>query len=139
MMKTMRALILIISLITIVSCGKEPSLLDKCITSNQEEFNFFDKWRTWGKENIQLQKKHLPSGEWETIELKKDYHRMIVNHTDAFLNSLTDDEYSVFQKLGRDRFSKDKEAIDKAKTLQADFIKLQRDKAKKICNMQGIY
>ena len=77
MMKTMRALILIISLITIVSCCKEPSLLDKCITSNQEEFNFFDKWRTWGKENIQLQKKHLPSGDWETIELNKDYHRIV--------------------------------------------------------------
>ena len=43
----MRVLILFISLITIVSCSKELSLLDKCIASNSKDIGKVDILNTW--------------------------------------------------------------------------------------------
>ena len=49
----MRILIVFI-LITTVGCSKEPSLLDRCVATNSEEVNYYDKFLNFHKEHLRL-------------------------------------------------------------------------------------
>ena len=53
---TMRVLIVFIFLITIVGCSKdkEPSVLERCIATNSEEVNYYDKFVPHFKEVLRL-------------------------------------------------------------------------------------
>ena len=50
----MRILIVFIFLIITVGCSKEPSLLDRCVATNSEEVNYYDKFVTFHKEHVRL-------------------------------------------------------------------------------------
>ena len=50
----MRILIVFIFLITTVGCSKEPSLLDRCVATNSEEVNYYDKYLPFHKEHLRL-------------------------------------------------------------------------------------
>ena len=43
-----------IFLIITVGCSKEPSLLDRCVATNSEEVNYYDKFVTFHKEHVRL-------------------------------------------------------------------------------------
>ena len=144
----MRVLILFISLITIVSCSKEPSLLDKCIASNLEdrgEFDLLNKYIPYNKASRKLWDDWtIRTGDVSLEEEQVKYNKLSQPLRDSFMDSLTEDEQDVYFDVRHHDWENEidyteEEVKEQIKTLSSNFIKLYTDKAEKICNMQGIY
>ena len=142
----MRVLSIFISLIALVSCGEEPSLLERCIEANTEEINLLNKL----KENrpIEMQlffdfKEAVESSDGNE-ELYKDELDAVVLQGEKFLESLTITELSIhneFYEISEDTLDSLvwEEMYESMKPLQAKAIEEAKSKALDKCNSQGIY
>ena len=148
----MKKLLALLLLFGIVGCSQ--SELERCVDANLEdrgEFDLLNKWIPYYKENIRGNNKVdalLDSGEITVVEFNanrekywdKFYDMTIIN---GFEDSLTEEELEVYESsyayIDFPPTKTFEELAETIKTLQANFIKSSTDKAKKICNMQGIY
>ena len=149
----MRVLILFISLITIVSCSKELSLLDKCIASNSKDIGKVDilnTWRTYD-EYKKMYDFHIDDYIQGNIGLPtlyryyidKDFVSKSYKEDERSFMSLTKTEQQIYLDIFWLETPLDKqsyeEVTESVKTLNANLFKLNRLEAEKICNKQGIY
>ena len=137
----MRVLIVFIFLITIVGCSKEPSVLERCIATNSEEVNYYDKFVPFFKEALRLN--DIVN---EAIENnnEEEYQLSVQNlnlHLPKFKESLTDIEMEVLAINDAMAKSTDteEEVFNNAKQAEAEVIESIKAKAVKTCAAQGIY
>ena len=137
----MRVLIVFIFLITIVGCSKEPSVLERCIATNSEEVNYYDKFVPHFKEALRLN--DIVN---EAIENnnEEEYQLSVQNlnlHLPKFKESLTDIEMEVLAINDAMAKSTDteEEVFNNAKQAEAEVIESIKAKAVKTCAAQGIY
>ena len=144
----MRVFIVFILFITILSCSKEPSLLDRCIEANTEEINLLNKIK---KDQPVMEKlvldwveaSELNDGE-KVIQVKYD---ALILHTKQFEASLNEKERKIFHKLIETiNENTDNSAAwtwdmiyDFVVPLQIESIEDNKIQALKKCNSQGIY
>ena len=137
----MRVLIVFIFLITIVGCSKEPSVLERCIATNSEEVNYYDKFVPFFKEALRLNdivKKAVENNNEEEYQLSV---QNLYLHLPKFNESLTDIEMEVLAINDAMAKSTDteEEVFNNAKQAEAEVIESIKAKAVKTCAAQGIY
>ena len=139
----MRVLIVFIFLITIVGCSKdkEPSVLERCIATNSEEVNYYDKFVPHFKEVLRL---NDIVNEAIKNNNEEEYLLSVQNldlHLPKFFESLTDIEMEVLAIHDARAKSTDteEEVFNNAKQAEAEVIESIKAKAVKTCAAQGIY
>ena len=151
----MKKLLALLLLFWIVGCEQEPTQLEKCVAANVEnrgEFDLLNKWIPYYKELTRIDNEVralVESGELILDEYNKNpdkYHDY--TSIDGFLDSLTKDERKAYFDISYAFNNKEtgewtaytyEQLLEQIKTAQANFIKSFTDRAKNICNMQGIY
>ena len=124
-----------------VGCSKEPSVLERCIATNSEEVNYYDKFVPFFKEALRLN--DIVN---EAIENnnEEEYQLSVQNlnlHLPKFKESLTDIEMEVLAINDAMAKSTDteEEVFNNAKQAEAEVIESIKAKAVKTCAAQGIY
>tara|TARA_B100000242_G_scaffold261680_1_gene207665 strand:+ start:64 stop:486 length:423 start_codon:yes stop_codon:yes gene_type:complete len=140
----MRVLSIFISLIALVSCGEEPSLLERCIEANTEEINLLKKLKENRPIEMQLffDFKEAVESSNGNEELYKDELDAVVLQGEKFTESLTETELSIYSEYYVDKNGGPiawEEMYESMKSLQAKAIEEANSKALDICNSQGIY
>ena len=135
----MRILIVFIFLIITVGCSKEPSLLDRCVATNSEKVNYYDKFDTHIEKIIRFEKifeEELASGEegFEEV-LKRQLWYNSFNDIEKEINKTRRDIAKT-----RDKTTDTKEwNLNVAKQLQVEAVESIKAKAIKKCASLGIY
>ena len=140
----MRVLSIFISLIALVSCGEEPSLLERCIEANTEEINLLNKLEENRPIEMQLffDFKEAVESSNGNEELYKDELDAFVLQGEKFAESLTETELSIYSEFFVDKNGGQiswEEMYESMKSLQAKAIEEAKSKALDKCNSQGIY
>ena len=140
----MRVLSIFISLIALVSCGEEPSLLERCIEANTEEINLLNKLEENRPIEMQLffDFKEAVESSNGNEELYKDELDAFVLQGEKFAESLTETELSIYSEFFVDKNDGPiawEEMYESMKPLQAKAIEETKSKALDKCNSQGIY
>ena len=144
----MRVFIVFILFITILSCSKEPSLLDRCIEANTKEINLLNKIK---EDQPVLEKLVLDwveaselNDDEEVIQVKYD---ALILHNQQFEASLNEKERKIFHKLNEViNENTDNNAAwtwdmtyEFVEPLQIKSVEDDKIQALKKCNSQGIY
>ena len=140
----MRVLSIFISLIALVSCGEEPSLLERCIEANTEEINLLKKLKENRPIEMQLffDFKEAVESSNGNEELYKDELDAFVLQGEKFAESLTKTELSIYSEFYDEKNGGQiswEEMYESMKSLQAKAIEKANSKALDKCNSQGIY
>lgn len=140
----MRVLSIFISLIALVSCGEEPSLLERCIEANTEEINLLKKLKENRPIEMQLffDFKEAVESSNGNEELYKDELDAFVLQGEKFAESLTKTELSIYSEFYDEKNGGQiswEEMYESMKSLQAKAIEEANSKALDKCNSQGIY
>ena len=139
----MRVLSILISLIALVSCGEEPSLLERCIEANTEEINLLNKLKENRPIEMQLffDFKEAVESSNGNEELYKDELDAFVLQGEKFAESLTETELSIYSESFDEKNGGQiswEEMYESMKPLQAKAIEEANNKALDKCNSQGI-
>jgi hypothetical protein len=157
----MKKLLALLLLLGIVGCSQEaeeviiePTLLERCIASNSKdiEINYLDKWIAYDFEYQKIYEDGLLD---EGITTVGEMYELTKPVNSRFTESLNEFEYEMYKKFEDtklvDNINPDwdvdyirvdltyEEKIESIKNLKAEQIKIELDRAEKVCNMQGIY
>ena len=139
----MKHLYLFITFILIVSCDKQPILLETCLETNKEEVNYVDKYNEYIPEALNLLTIYYEELE-SSNGVKEKYEKSLINffeHKSAFLDKLTDSEKEIDAELvvkSKSSYT-NMEMLELAKDIQATKIESLKVEATMDCNSQGIY